>query len=78
MRWAGYVARMGERRVVYRVLVGKPEGKRLLGGPRRRWEDNIKMDLQEVGFWGNDWIEPVQDRDSWWAVVNTVMNLRAT
>ena len=57
MRWAGYVARMGESRGVYRVLVGKPEGKRLLGRPRRRWEDNIKMDLQEVGCGGMDWIE---------------------
>ena len=76
MRWAGYVARMGERRVVYRVLVGKPEGKRLLGGPRRRWEDNIKMDLQEVGCWGMDWIELAQDSDRWRALVNVVMNLR--
>jgi len=76
MRWAGYVARMGERRVVYRVLVGKPEGKRLLGGPRRRWEDNIKMDLQEVGCGGMDWIELAQDSDRWRALVNVVMNLR--
>ena len=57
MRWAGHVARMGEGRGVYRVLVGKREGKRLLGGPRRRWEDNIKMDLQEVGCGGVDWTE---------------------
>ena len=57
MRWAGHVARMGERRDVYRVLVGKPEGKRPVGSPRLRWEDNIKMDLQEVGFGGMDWIE---------------------
>jgi len=57
MRWAGHVARMGERRDVYRVLVGKPEGKRPLGRPRRRWEDNIKLDLQEVGCGGMDWIE---------------------
>ena len=63
MRWAGHVARMGERRGVYRVLVGKHEGKRPLGRPRRRWEDNIKMDLQEVGFGGMDWIELAQDRD---------------
>jgi hypothetical protein len=57
MRWTGHVARMGERRGVYRVLVGKPEGKRPLGTPRRRWEDNIKMDLQEVGYGLMDWIE---------------------
>ena len=60
---AGHVARMGERRGVYRVLVGKPEGKRLLGRPRRRWENNIKMDLQVVGCGGVDWIELAQDRD---------------
>ena len=73
MRWAGHVARMGEGRGVHRVLVGKPEGKRPLGRPRRRWEDNIKMDLQEVGG-GGDWMELAQDRDRWWAFVNTVMN----
>ena len=66
MRWAGNVACMVERKVVYRVLVGKPEGKRPLGRPRRRWEDNIKMDLQEVGCGGMDWIELAQDRDKWW------------
>ena len=76
MRWAGHVARMGERRGVYRVLVGKPVGRRLLGRSRRTWEDNIKMDLQEVGCGGMDWIEVVQDRDRWRAVVNSVMNLR--
>jgi len=76
MRWAGHVARMGERRGVYRVLVGKPEGKRPLGRPRRRWEDNIKMDLQEVGCGGMDWIELAQDRDRWRSLVNAVMNLR--
>ena len=64
MRWAGHVARMGERRGVYSVLVGKPEGKRPLGRPRHRWEDNIKMDLQEVGCGGMDWIELAQDRES--------------
>jgi hypothetical protein len=61
---------------VYRVLVGKPEGKRLHGRPRRRWEDNIMMDLQEVGCGGIDWIELAHDRDRWVALVNAVMNLR--
>ena len=64
MRWAGHLARMGERRGVYRVLVGKPEGKSPLGRPRRRWEDNFKMDLQEVGCGGMEWIEMAQDRDT--------------
>ena len=63
MRWAGHVARMGERKGVCRVLMGKPEGKRPVGRPRRRWEDNIKMDLQEVECGGMDWIEVAQDRD---------------
>ena len=76
MRWAGHVARMGEGRGVHRVLVGKPEGKRPLGRPRRRWEDNIKMDLQEVGGSCEDWMELAQDRDRWRALVSTVMNLR--
>ena len=76
MRWAGLVARMGERRGVYRVLVGKPEGKRPLGRPRRRWEDNIKMDLQEVGCGGMDLIYLAQDWDRWRDFVNAVMNLR--
>jgi hypothetical protein len=76
LRWKEHVARMGERRVAYRVLVGKPEGRRPLGRPRRRWEDNIKMDLREV-WWGNvDWINLAQDRDRWRAFVYTVMNLR--
>ena len=70
------MARMGEGRVVHRVLVGKPEGKRLLGRPRRRWEDNIKMDLQEVGGVCGDWMELAQVRVRWRALVNTVMNLR--
>jgi len=68
MRLAGHVACMGEGRGVYRVLVGKPEGKTPLGRPRYRWEDNIKMDLQEVGCGGMDWIELAQDRDSWQAL----------
>ena len=76
MRWAGHVARMGEGRGVHRVLVGKPEGKRPLGRPRRRWEDNIKMDLQEMGGACEDWMELAQDRDRWRALVSTVMNLR--
>ena len=75
MRWAGHVARMGKRRGVYRVLVGKPEGKRPPGRPRLRWKDNIKMDLQEVECGCVDWIELAQDRDSWRALVNAVMNL---
>jgi len=75
MRWAGHVACMGEGRGVHRVLVGKPEEKRPLGRPRRRWEDNIKMELWEVGG-GGDWMELAQDRDRWRALVNTVMNLR--
>jgi len=70
------VAHMGEGRGVYRVLVRKPEGKRPLGRPRRRWEDNIKVDVQEVGGGCGDWMELAQDRDSWQALVSTVMNLR--
>jgi len=75
-KMGGGLPHMGERRGVYRVLVGKPEGKRPLKRPRHRWEDNIKMDLQEVGCRGMDWIELAQDRDRWQALVNTVMNLR--
>jgi hypothetical protein len=73
LRWAGHVARMGERRG---VLVGKPEDRRPLGRPRRRREDNIKMDLREVGWRDIDWINLAQDRNRWWAVVYTVMNFR--
>jgi len=76
MRWAGHVARIGDRRGVFRVLVRKPEGKTPLGRPRRSWEDNIKMDLQDVGCGGTDWIELAQNRDRWRALVNAVMKLR--
>jgi hypothetical protein len=71
MRWVGHVACMGEGRGVHRVLVGKPEARR----PRHRWEDNIKINLQEVGCGDMDWIELAQDRNRWWAIVNAVMNL---
>jgi len=76
MRWAGHAARRGEGRGVYRVLVGKPEGQRPLGRPRHRWEDNMKLDLQDVGFGGIDWIRLAQDRKRWRALVNAVMKLR--
>ena len=76
MRWAGHVARMREGRGAYRVLVGKPRGKRPLGRNRLRWEDNIKRDLEEGGCGGVDRIELAQDRDRWRALVNAVMNLR--
>jgi hypothetical protein len=76
MRLAEHVACIGEGRNLYSVLVGKPEGKWPLGRPRRRWEDNIKVDLQEVGSGGMDWIELTQDRGRWRTLVSTVMNLR--
>jgi hypothetical protein len=76
MRWAGHVARMGEDRDVHRLLVGKPAGKRPLGRPRRRWEENIKMDLQEVGGGRGDWMELPHDRDRWRALVGTVRNFQ--
>jgi len=76
MRWAGHVVRMGDSRGVYRVLVGKPKGKRPLRSPRLRWEDKIKMDLQKVGCRSMDWIDLAQDRDRWRALVNAVMNFR--
>jgi hypothetical protein len=76
IRWAGHVARMGEVRGAYNSLVGRPEGRRPLGRPGRRWEDNIKMDIREIGFLDVDWIHWAQDRDRWRALVNTVMNLR--
>ena len=75
MAWIGHVACTGERGGVCRVLVGKPERKRLLGRPRHRWEDNIKIDLQEVA-WGMDWIDLAQDRDRWWALVSAIMNFQ--
>ena len=74
--WAGHVARMGEERGVYRVLVGKTEGRKPLGRPRRRWVDNIRIDLQEVGCGYMNWIGLVQDRDRWRTLVSAVMNLR--
>jgi hypothetical protein len=75
MRWVGHVVRMGEGRGVYMVLVGKPEGKRPLGRPKRRWED-MNVDFQEMGFGGMDWIELAQDRDMWRVLFNAAMNLR--
>jgi hypothetical protein len=76
MRWAGHVARMREKRNAYRIWVGKPEENRLLGRPRRRWVDNIRIDLREIGWDGMYRIDLAQDRDQWRALVNTVMNLR--
>ena len=76
MRWAGHVARMGKERRVHRVLVGKPEGKTPLGRPRRKWGDNIKMDLQEVGGDCGDWMELAQDRNRWRALMGTVRDFR--
>jgi hypothetical protein len=76
MRWAGHVARMGEDRKVYKVWVEKPEGKRPLGRPRLRWDDEIRMDLRDIGLGSVDWIRLAQDRDRWRAVVSAVMNLR--
>jgi hypothetical protein len=76
MRWAGYVERIGERRGLYRVLVGKPEGKKLLGRPRHRWVGNITIDLQEVRCESMDWVDLAKDRYRWRAVVNAVKNLR--
>jgi hypothetical protein len=75
MRWAGHVARTGEKRGVYRILVGKLEEKRALGRLTHRWEDNINIDLQEVGYWGMDWTDLAQDRDRCGALVNALMNL---
>jgi hypothetical protein len=76
MRWAGHVARMGETKNAYRILVGKPERMRPLGRPRRRWMDNIKMHLGEIGWDGMDWINLAQDKGQWRTLMNTVINLR--
>jgi hypothetical protein len=76
MRWAGHVARTGRSGIAYRILVGKPEGKRPLGRPRRRWVDDIKMDLSELGWNGMDWIDLAEDREKWRALVNMLVNLR--
>jgi hypothetical protein len=76
MKWAGHVARMGEERKAYKVLVRKPEGKRPLGRPRRRWDDMIRVVLREIGLGSVEWIQLAQDRDRWRDLVNTVMNLR--
>jgi hypothetical protein len=76
MRWAGHIARTGEKRNTYRLLVGKPEGRTPLGRPRRRWLDEIRMDLVEVGWGDVDWIGLAQDRGRWRALVNLVLNLR--
>ena len=76
MRWVGHVARMGEEKGAYRVLLGKPEGRRPLGRPRRRWVNNIRMDLQELGSGYMDWIWLAQDRDRWRTLVSAVMNVR--
>jgi hypothetical protein len=73
--WAELIARMGKKRNAYKILVGKPEGERPLGRPRCRWDDNIRMDNREIGWMGVDWIHVAQDRDRWWVLVNTVMNL---
>jgi hypothetical protein len=78
MRWAGHVTRIGEGRDVHRVLIGRPEVKRPLERRWRRWEDNINLDLREIGIDGVNWIQLDQDRVQWWAFVNTVMNFRAS
>jgi hypothetical protein len=76
MRWAGHVAHMGSGRGVYGVLVGRPEGKRPLGRPRPRWENNIKIDFREIGINGVNWIRLARDRVQWWSFVSTVMNFQ--
>ena len=76
LRWAGHVARMEEGRSIFKILTGKPIGKRPLGWPRRRWEDNIRMDLEEIGIKAGNWVDSAQDRNYWRALVNTALNLR--
>jgi hypothetical protein len=76
LRWAGHVARMEEGRNALKILTGKPTGKRPLGRPRRRWEDNIRMDLEKIGISAGNWVDSAQDRDYWKAFVNAVLNLR--
>jgi hypothetical protein len=76
MRWTGHVARIGEKLNAYRILVGKPEGNKPIGRPRRRWVDSVELDLSEIELDGTDWIDVAQDRDQWRALVNMVMNLR--
>jgi hypothetical protein len=78
MKWAGHVTRMMEKRNTYRVLMGKPEGKRPLGRYRRRWEDNVKMNLGEIGWSDMEWIDLAKDRNQWRALVNTIMNFRVS
>jgi hypothetical protein len=78
MGWAENVARMGEKRNAYRILMGKPEGKRPLGRPRHWWNNNIKMDIRDVEWNRMNWINLAEDRDQWWALANTVMNLQVT
>ena len=76
LRWAGYVARMEESRSAFKMLTGKPTGKTRLGRPRRRWENNIRMDLEEIGVNAGNWVDSAQDRDYWRALVNAALNLR--
>jgi hypothetical protein len=76
LRWAGHVARMEEGRIGFKILTGTPTGKKPLGRPRHRWEDNIRMDLKEIGINKKKWVDLIQDRDYWRALVNAVLNLR--
>ena len=76
LRWAGHVARMEETRSAFKMLTGKPKGKRPLGRPRHRWEDNIRMDLEDIGINAENWVDSAQDRDYWRALVNAALNLR--
>ena len=76
LRWAGHVARMEDGRSAFKILTGKPTGKRPLGRPRRRWEDNIRMDIEEIGIIAGNWVDSAQDRTYWRALVNAALNLR--